>query len=247
LIEHFCGVNPSRLPFLGERELDSEELETALRRRESGEPLQYIIGEWSFMNEVYEVSPSVLIPRQDTETLVEWAVKNIPRGGRFADLCTGSGCVAISTLAARSDLTCLAVEKYPDALEVAKKNAVKNGVADRVDFVCADVLRGDSLQGSFDVIVSNPPYISVEEYGTLAREIFFEPSHALTDGADGLTFYRTIFDIYPGKLGSNGKMALEIGSGQAEDVIRIAAFAGMSAEIIKDLSGNDRVVVCKML
>ena len=186
----------------------------------------------------------MLIPRQDTEILVEWAIKNIPRGGCFADLCTGSGCIAVSTLAARSDLTCVAVEKYPEALEVAKRNAERNGVSDRIDFVLSDVLTDDAPAERFDAVLSNPPYVTAGEYETLEKELYFEPRHALTDGADGLTFYRRIFDVYPARLKEGGAIALEIGAAQAEAVAAIARFAGMKTNILKDYSGNDRVAVC---
>jgi len=221
-------------------------LDGAASRRISGEPLQYIIGKWYFMNEVYEVSPAVLIPRQDTECLVEWAIKNIPHGARIADLCTGSGCIAVSTLAARRDLTCVAVEKYPDALDVAKRNASLNGVSDRIEFVEADVLK-EQIAGEFDAILSNPPYVTAEEYKALDKELYFEPPHSLTDGADGLTFYRTIFEKYPAHMKRGGVIALEIGANQAKDVETISASRGFSAQIIKDYSGNDRVAVCKII
>lgn len=245
IAERYCGVASSHIPFLGERELSSDALCGALSRRSAGEPLQYIVGEWDFMSETYEVTPSVLIPRQDTETLVEWAIKSIPPGGRFADLCTGSGCIAISTLAAREDLTCVASDKYRDALDVAERNAKRNGVSDRVRFVLSDVLAENAEEGPFDAILSNPPYVTAEEYGKLGRELYFEPRYALTDGADGLTFYRRILDVYPERLKDGGAIAFEIGSSQAGAVTLAANAAGMTCEVLKDLSGHDRAVICK--
>ena len=245
LIEHFCAVERSKIPFMTDADLSCGELEEALSRREAGEPLQYIVGKWYFMNEVYEVTPSVLIPRQDTETLVEWAISNVPRGGKTADVGTGSGCIAISVTAARADITCVALDKYPDALEVAKRNAFANGVEDRVRFVRTDVLTDTFPKETFDCILSNPPYVSNEEYLHLDRELYFEPRCALTDGADGLTFYRRILEICPASLTSCGVIALEIGSSQGESVRKIAESFGLSCEILRDLSGRERVALCK--
>ena len=245
LAEHFCGIPQSRQPFMRDAELGSERIADALCRRISGEPLQYIIGVWDFMNETYEVTPDVLIPRQDTETLVEWAIKNAPEGGRVADLCTGSGCVAVSALARRRDLTCVAVDKYPEAIALAKRNAERNGVADRIEFRVCDVLTDVCPGEPFDAVLSNPPYVTAKEYADLQKEVCHEPEHALTDGADGLTFYRRILEVYPARLAPGGTIALEIGSSQAKDVCAIAEKRGMKTSIIKDYSGHDRVAVCE--
>ena len=240
LAEKFCAVPRSHFIIKDTEFTPNEELAAAFRRRASGEPIQYIVGTWSFMNEEYEVTPDVLIPRADTETLVEWAIKNIPRASRFADLCTGSGCVAISTLAARRDTSCVAVDISGAALEVAKRNAKRNGVADRVRFVCGDVMIGEGVDGCVDVILANPPYVTADEYETLDRELFFEPRSALTDGGDGLSFYRAILEKYKAKV-----FAFEIGASQGEDVKKIASELGFETEIIKDLGGRDRVAVCR--
>ena len=246
IAEDLCGASRSRLLTDDGFEL-SAAADDALARREAGEPLQYIVGRWYFMNEVYEVSPSVLIPRQDTERLVEWAIVSIPRGGRFADLGTGSGCIAISTLTAREDLSCVASDKYPEALGTARRNAETNGVSDRIEFLLCDILTDDAPDGEFDCIISNPPYVSGGEYSSLERELYFEPRHALTDEADGLTFYERILSIYPARLKKDGCIALEIGSSQADDVRQIAARNSLSCEILTDLSGHDRVALCKKI
>ena len=243
LAEAFCKVDGAHYVICSD--FGGEALEAALCRRESGEPLQYIIGKWGFMNEVYEGSPAVLIPRQDTEVLVEWAIENLPRGARFLDLCTGSGCIAVSTLAARDDLTAVAADKYADALEVARRNAKINGVAGRVEFVNCDVITDGAIRGEFDAVISNPPYVTKSEYAALGRELYFEPRHALTDGADGLTFYRRIAEVYGGALLPHGVIAFEIGATQAEEIGVIARRRGMSAEIVKDLAGRDRVAILR--
>ncbi|MBR6916150.1 MAG: peptide chain release factor N(5)-glutamine methyltransferase [Clostridia bacterium] len=244
LAEHFCGVPYERSVFAKDEELSGDGLEAALERRIAREPRLYILGEWKFMNETYKVDRSVLIPRQDTEVLVEWAIANVPRGGRVADLCTGSGCVAVSTLAARADLECVAVDKYADVLEIARQNAVLNGVFDRIAFEACDVLEG-LPDGSFDAILCNPPYVTDSEYEDLAPEIFYEPRRALCGGTDGLDFYRSILSRCGAILKDTGAAAFEIGSSQAGAVSSIAAAHGFDAEIVKDLSGNDRVAVCK--
>ena len=244
LAEHFCGISRARLAFLGEERLESEQLEDAVLRREAGEPVQYILGEWEFMNEKYAVSRDVLIPRQDTETVVEWAIKKIPENGRFIDLCTGSGCIAVSVLAARKNLSCVAVDKYPETLRTAELNARRNGVSDRMELCLSDVLCDGAVSGPFDLVISNPPYVSAEEYEKLERELYFEPRHALTDGADGLTFYRRILEVYPYELTERGAIAFEIGSTQAEAVSSLAEDAGFTSQVLKDYSGNDRALIC---
>ena len=128
LIGHFCGAD--RLQILSDPALDwsNEALQEAARRRCNREPLQYILGEWQFYRQTYEVSPDCLIPRQDTEVLVEEAVRRLPRGAFFADLCTGSGCIAVSTLAERGDTSAVAVELSEGAIAIARRNALRNGV-----------------------------------------------------------------------------------------------------------------------
>lgn len=244
LAEAFCGVKSAEYVFF-DKDLGSDELLRAVARRESGEPLQYIVGKWPFMNEVYDVDPSVLIPRQDTETLVEWAIANVPKGGVIIDLCTGSGCIAISTLAARGDLRAHAVDISQGAVSVARRNAEQNGIAERIEFFVGDVLAGFLSDEKYDVILSNPPYVSLDEYGALERELYFEPKWALTDGGDGLTFYRAIAEKYRNSIKDGGAIAFEIGASQADAVCKIAAECGMTSEIIKDLSGNDRVAVLR--
>ncbi len=246
LAERFCGIPDERSVFVKDEALDGDGLAEALERRLDREPLQYILGEWKFMNETYKVDRSVLIPRQDTETLVEWAIVSVPRGGYIADLCTGSGCVAISTLAARADLECVAVDKYADTLETAKINASVNGVSDRITFEKCDVLER-LPEGRFDAILCNPPYVTDTEYEDLAPEIFFEPRRALCGGADGLDFYRSLISRCGAILKDAGAAAFEIGSSQAEAVTSIAADCGFDVSIVKDLSGNDRVAVCKKI
>jgi len=218
-------------------------LKQALERRLAREPLQYILGKWWFYRECYEVSPACLVPRSDTELLVEEAIRLLPQGAQFLDLCTGSGCVAISTLANRPDLTAHAVDLFDDTLALAARNAARNGVADRITFARADVLQAPTLAARFDAILANPPYIQDAVVPTLQREVQHEPSAALCGGADGLDFYRSILKNWQTVLKTGGFLLLEIGYDQADALRVLAAAYGRNATVKRDLGGNDRVVL----
>ena len=244
LLEHFCGVSAATLPFRRGENFDSEALAEAVARRERHVPLQYILGVWSFCGQEYEVNEHTLIPRADTECLVEQAVRMLPRGAVFADLCTGSGCIAVSTLCMRRDTRAAAVDLFEPTLEVAQRNAVRNGVADRVTFLRADVCGALPIEaGSLDAILSNPPYIRREVVGTLAPELAFEPSAALDGGVDGLDFYRAIMEYHVPLLKRDGFILFEIGYDQADDLRALATAHGFACRIVKDLGGCDRVAV----
>jgi release factor glutamine methyltransferase len=243
LICHFCGLNQAELLMRRDEDFDSAELCDAVKRRCEHYPLQYILGYWDFCKETYRVTEDTLIPRSDTEKLVELAVRLMPEGARFIDLCTGSGCVAISTLAARPDCRAVAVDLFEKTLEVARENAERNGVGERLGFICKDVLASDFMEelGKFDCIVSNPPYIETKHIELLDEELSFEPEAALDGGDDGLDFYRAIIGSYGKYLKDGGIMLFEIGCDQAKAVSFIAANSGFRCEVYKDYSGNDRV------
>ena len=244
LLEHFCGVSTASLPLRRGEDFSHKALEEALARRERHEPLQYLIGVWGFCGQEYEVNEHTLIPRADTEVLVEEALKRLPCGAHFADLCTGSGCIAVSTLCMRRDTTAAAVDLFPETLAVARRNAAKNGVADRLDLYEADVLAPLPFAvGQFDAILSNPPYIRTEVVGTLAPELAYEPRAALDGGEDGLIFYRAIVELHAKLLKPNGFFLFEIGYDQGDDLRRLAAKHGFDCRIIRDLGGCDRVAV----
>ncbi len=247
LICHFCNINQAELLLRHDEDFDSEELSAAVHKRAEHYPLQYILGYWEFFHETYRVNENTLIPRSDTEKLVELAVQLIPEHARIIDLCTGSGCVAISTLATRPDCRAVAIDLYPDTLEVARENAESNGVGERLGFVAADVLAPDFMEalGQFDCILSNPPYIETKQIPLLDEELAFEPEAALDGGDDGLDFYRVIIGEYGKYLNEGGIMLLEIGCDQAHSVAAIAATAGFKCEIFKDYGGNDRVAYLK--
>lgn len=225
-------------------ECQDQLLSEAILRRANREPLQYIIGEVGFYREEYFVSPDCLIPRSDTETLVDFAVKNLPEGARFIDLCTGSGCVAISTLKNTKNTTALAVDISTKALEIAKKNAERNGVSERLTLIEADALKA-AQDGEFFALLSNPPYVADEVYESLESEIFHEPRIAFVGGEDGGDFYRAITPLYKDKIQKNGFIAYEIGYDQADMLREIAEKNHLTCEILKDLSGCDRVAVLR--
>lgn len=235
------GVSRSEM-LLSDIETEDARVIRAIGRRADREPLQYIIGKAYFYNEVYEVNENVLIPRSDTEILVEYAVKNIPEGKRFLDLCTGSGCVGISTLKHTRATSAVLVDVSDSALEVAKRNAVLNGVSDRAEVLLADVM-SETMDGYFYAVLSNPPYIKSSVYSELEAEIFHEPKIAFLGGEDGCDFYRELTKKYKDRIAYDGFIAYEIGYDQADALSEIAEREGLFCKIIKDYSGNDRVAV----
>ncbi len=245
LMEHFCAVSPSLLRSSPDRNYENAAFEDAIRRRLAHEPLQYILGEWDFYRQKYEVSPDCLIPRADTEILVETAIRILPTGAHFADLCTGSGCIAVSTLAERVDTTAVALEKFPATLALAERNAKKNGVDTRFCGILADVLSpSPDFEGTrFDAILSNPPYIPTADVEGLSPEVHAEPVAALDGGDDGLIFYRAILKNYKALLKEDGFFLFEIGFDQADALTALAKEHNFAhIRVICDLGGRDRVV-----
>ncbi len=219
----------------------------ALRRRIKGEPLQYILGRTEFMGMDFRVSPDVLIPRPETEILVEtalgYAKMNAGTRLRILDIGTGSGCVAVSLARALPQSAVCAVDISAAALKVAEENALVNRC--KVDFLKADLFPPG--EGEFDMIVSNPPYIPRGEMGSLQREVLFEPRRALDGGRDGLDFYRRICSGCAGRLVPSGLLIMEVGYGQSRDVrALISSAGGMKVEkTVDDYSGIERVVVAR--
>ena len=239
LLEEFCG---SASEFA---EYESEALEAAINKRCQHYPLQYIIGKWDFYGYEFKVNESCLIPRADTETVIEVAKKILPKGEtvRFADLCAGSGCIGITLLRELKNSVCDAVELYPHTIEIAKENSQLNGVTDRYNPILADVLAGDCLDGEYDAIISNPPYIRRDVLDKLSDEVKKEPVAALDGGEDGLVFYRAILDLYEKNLKADGVFIFEIGYDQGRSLKSLAAERAMDCKIVYDLGGRDRVAV----
>lgn len=239
LLSHFFSVSTASLLADPQRDFASSALEEAVARRRKREPLQYILGKTDFYEERYELSPACLIPRFDTELLVQEAIDTLPQGAHFADLGTGSGCIAISVLAHRPDLSAVAVDISESALALAKQNAEKNGVSDRITFAHADILtEKNAVPKDVGVILSNPPYITRDAMASLAPELAFEPQTALFGGEDGLDFYRAILKNYPVPL-----YLFEIGFDQGDALRALAKEYHLFAKILRDLGGNDRLAV----
>ena len=209
-----------------------------LERRLKGEPVQYILGEWAFYGLPFYVDERALIPRQDTELLVETAIQMIRERGYHdcLDLCTGTGCVGIS-IAKNTDVSMTASDISRDALELAKENAELNEVS--VSFIESDLFQ--SIEGSFDLIVCNPPYLTLDDMQTLQQELTFEPKLALYGGGDGLDFYRKIAWEYQKHLNQGGMILFEIGNTQAKTAA--SPFNDAKTSVFNDLGGNPRVLI----
>lgn len=254
LVEKICGISRTEY-FVKMHDEVSEDIVTsyfeAIDKRITHYPLQYIVGEWEFMGIPFKVNENVLIPRQDTEILVEKALEII--GSEFEkikgkisvmDMCTGSGCIGISVAkkCQNTSVTCVDISKA--ALEVAKENGKLNGVKN-ISFIESDLF--ENVNGKFNVIISNPPYITSAEIKKLMPEVKdFEPHLALDGDSDGLKFYKLIINQSKEYLNENGYILFEIGYDQGEQVKKLLFEKGYTdIEVLKDLGGNDRVVIGK--
>lgn len=218
------------------------EFEVLIKKRAERVPLQYITGEQEFMGLTFHVNSNVLIPRQDTETLVEEALKVIKPGMKVMDMCTGSGCVLTSILKNAHDVEGIGYDISKQAINVAKENAKFNEVP--AVFERSDLFE-DVVENDFDVIVSNPPYIPTDLVATLMPEVSqFEPREALDGKGDGLYFYSKILEQCKNYMKQDGYILFEIGCEQGDAVSTMMRLAGFSeVHVIKDLARNDRVVM----
>lgn len=259
LLEYACGTDRNTLLVHGDREVSARERERygqLLRERAARVPLQYLTGTQEFMGLEFSVDRNVLIPRQDTEILVEEALRNLHDGMRVLDLCTGSGCILISLLSYSNNCQGVGADISREALEIAEKNAGRilgenalaagrqggSGGGRSISFRQSDLF--ENVEGRFDMIVSNPPYIRTEVLETLMPEVReHEPSLALDGGADGLRFYRRILEECGGSLMKGGMLFFEIGYDQGEAVVELMERAGfLEVQVIKDYGKRDRVV-----
>ena len=243
LLQMVCKIERSYYYVHGEEDITQDaqkEYEIAVQKRAEHIPLQYIVGEQEFMGLRFKVNSNVLIPRQDTETLVEQVLKIVKPGMKVLDLCTGSGCVLISVLKNAPELTGMGSDISKTALLVAKENAKLHEVD--AEWVRSDLF--DNITETFDVIMANPPYIPTGEILSLMPEVRdFEPENALDGGTDGLDFYRKIAGQVKDYLNPGGYVYMEIGYDQGEAVSELMRNAGFTeVEVIKDLARNDRVV-----
>lgn len=221
-------------------------LDKAIDERLDGRPLQYILGEWDFLSLRLRVGEGVLIPRQDTELLCETAAAALRdiKAPRVLDLCAGSGCVGLGVASLVPDATVIAVEKSAEAFAYLKENIARYPLY-TVQAFWGDVFTDHEIvDGTFDAILSNPPYIPEAQLPMLMREVQREPQMALDGGGDGLSFYRVILRHWLPKLREGGFCAVEIGFDQGEQVDHLFGEAGLrNRRVLKDFGGNDRVVI----
>lgn len=229
------------------KELDAEDEKKyfeLIKMRKERIPYQYIVGKQHFMGIEFIVNPDVLIPRPETEILVEEVIKRLKRGSYVLDIGTGSGAIAVSIARHFKECFVYAVDISADALKTAKINADINGVLDRIKFIESDLFSSVPEDIKFDFIVSNPPYIKSSEIPSLQEEVKREPVIALDGGSDGLEFYRKIIKEVPRYINVGGMIGLEAGYGQADEIFNILTYGGFTdIEIICDLQGIKRVII----
>jgi len=227
----------------------AEKTEEMLANRLKGEPVAYLTGSWEFYGLPMIVSPDVLIPRMDTEVLVDAAKEIISTGERtirVLDLCTGSGCIACAVGSLFPTVKLVAVDISAKALEICRKNVAANRLNNRVVCMQADALAAPPMGvGQFDMIISNPPYIATDEIMTLDSSVRdYEPIWALDGGKSGYQFYKAIIKYWKSALKPGGHLLFEVGEGQAEYVAEMLLSGGFrAAETRKDTLGVDRVVI----
>lgn len=243
LLEEVCGTDHNTLLCHGDREVseaEEEQYRKALEQRAVHVPLQHLLGYQDFMGLRFQVNEYVLIPRQDTEILVEEAMRYLHDGMRILDLCTGSGCILLSLLHYSNDCEGVGVDISQEALQVAAQNAELLGI--KADFLKSDLY--EKVTGKFDLLVSNPPYIERKVIPTLMEEVReYDPYIALDGGEDGLDFYRRIIGEAQDYLKRGGQILMEIGSGQAKAVSELLREAGFKEiDVCRDFAGLDRVV-----
>lgn len=257
ILEDFGGISKTYAALHGDEELADgvcAKILDSARRRAAGYPLQYILGKWEFYGLPFYVGEGVLIPRPDTETLVDEVVKRLSDKGAVgvADLCSGSGCIAVSVAKSLKDAQVYAVELSGEAFPYLVKNVRENNA--RVKLLKGDIMNGSLMENfrdpedpdayiPIDCIVSNPPYLTDEEMYNLQKEVTFEPETALYGGNDGLKFYRVIACLWKEILADGGLMIFEIGTEQAEDVRRILEDNGFGDIFTaNDATGGVRVI-----
>ena len=211
-----------------------------------GVPLQYITNKQEFYGLEFYVDENVLIPQPDTEILVEEVIRLANKKDKIKvlDICTGSGCIGISLAYKLEDVHITMSDISEKALEIAEINSKNNGVNNKIHFIQSDMF--EKIEGKYDIIVSNPPYIETETIKTLSKQVQNEPYIALDGKEDGLFFYSILLKEAPNYLKENGYLCMEIGYNQKEKIIKLAQEIGKFSKIEakKDLSGNDRVIIC---
>lgn len=247
IIKHITGFTAPQILSNYNNKLSKfqeDNLTVILRQREIRYPLQYILGEWDFYGRSFDVGVGVLVPRADTETVVDACLEYLKEkpDAKILDLCAGSGCIGITLAAEKSDSAVIMVEKYDEALRYAEKNILKNNVSN------AKVLKGDIFEGfaaddEYDLIVSNPPYIPESEMNIMSPETAFEPETALKAEDGGLEFYKAITEKYKNSLKAGGMLCFEVGFSQKEAVSKLLIDAEfLDVQVKNDLNGIGRAV-----
>ncbi len=249
LVQYCFGFNKTGLLMHSGTEVDEVKLihfDDCLKRRCNHEPLQYIIGMWEFYKYSFKLGEGVLIPRPETEILVDFAVDKINKNGYkvIFDLCCGSGCIGLSIAKMCPGVKVYSLDISDIALSYTRQNK-ELLIADNVTVVKADILDGTSFIGlpRPDMIISNPPYIRSDEISSLQKEVQFEPTLALDGGEDGLIFYRALSEIWYPLINRGGYICMECGEDQAKDIMSLFADKAEKGKIIKDTQGLDRVCV----
>lgn len=247
IIKHITGLSATQILTQYNNKLSlfqENNLTALLRQREIRYPLQYIFGEWDFYGRPFYVGPGVLVPRADTETLIEAVLENLKEKEtpEILDLCAGSGCIGITLAKEKENSKVLMVEKFDEAIRYTKRNIERNSAFN------AEVEKGDIFESAFsdrkyDIIVSNPPYIPQTEMDEISPETKFEPETALLAEDEGMQFYKAITENYKNSLKENGVIAFEVGINQSERVAEILKAQGFkNVTVKKDLNSIDRVV-----
>lgn len=251
LVDYCLGMNKTQLLLNSGNPVEEGKLfffEDCIKRRCNHEPLQYIIGMWDFHRFSFKVGEGVLIPRPETELLVEFATEKIQKNDFKVvyDLCCGSGCIGLTVAKLFPAVKVICIDLSDKAIEYTTMNKELLG-ADNVTVVKADALDSVAFLGlpRPDIILSNPPYIKTEEIKTLQPEIAFEPLMAFDGGEDGLIFYRALSENWFTYINKGGYIAMEIGEEQGKDVLSLFLNKAEKARIIKDANGLDRVVAVK--
>lgn len=239
-------ISGGKMPFEEITEAQLAECEDKAKRRKTGEPLQYILGNWDFYGRRFFVGEGVLIPRPETELLCDIAIEHLKNtGGTAVDLCSGSGCIAVTT-ALEANVGTVGIEISDKAYGYFLKNIAENKAEKLVTAINGDIFDKDILgrfpDDSLSAVLSNPPYISSADMKTLQKEVTFEPELALFGGEDGLDFYRRLVPLWAEKLAVRGLFAVEIGEEQGQAVSDIFKKAGLTPQIVTDYSGHDRIV-----
>ncbi len=250
IVRRISGLSQSDFFLRGSDEISEENKDKILslaKRRTDGEPIQYILGEWDFMNYTFKVGEGVLIPRPETEILTEYVydkIENISSPVVY-DLCSGCGCIGISVKKMKPDSEVYLVEKSAMALEYIRHNCTAVCQENAPEIISGDILYPADFAGlpKADVIISNPPYIKSAEIPTLQSEVLREPHMALDGGEDGLVFYRVLINEWSKFLKDDGFMAFECGEDQSNDIRELFNKAGFDSEAVNDYNNIERIVI----